>query len=139
MKAFKLVVLTLFILCMDSVVRFFVLVLQKNSYYLGYLESVPRFLHEYLSFTLFYLFNTNLLYLILIGIYSAVVERVPRKRIMYVALGSAMALLMYIAYANHFYVEFIEKQFYPLLLSYPLLGGIFGYFYFNIFQKGKES
>ena len=132
MKTVKLIGFVLLLLLIDSAVRFLILITYSQK---QYVDSVGDFFREYLSYTAFHIYYLSLLYWLLVGLYALIARKIPINKKSYVALGAIMALTTYLAYATRFFLELKSKQFYPLVVAYPLLGGLFGAIYYTIYRR----
>ncbi len=131
MKTVKLIGLVFLLLSIDSAIRFLILITYSQK---PYVDSVGDFFREYLSYTAFHSYHLGLIYWILAGTYALIASKIPTNRESYLALGAVIAFAMYLVYATYFFLELRSKQFYPLVIAYPLLGGLFGAIYYNIYR-----
>ncbi|NID09529.1 hypothetical protein [Fibrivirga algicola] len=132
MKTVKLIGLVFLLLLIDSAIRFVILITHSQK---TYVDSVGDFFREYLSFTAFHIYYLGLIYWILAGLYALIASKIPVNRASHLALGAVIALAMYLVYAIYFFLELRSKQFYLLVIAYPLLGGLFGAIYYNIYRR----
>ncbi|MEZ0611672.1 hypothetical protein ACAW74_24390 [Fibrella sp. WM1] len=132
MKTIKLIGLVFLLLSIDSAIRFITLITHSQK---TYVDSVGDFFREYLSYTAFHIYHLGLVFWILAGIYALVASKILVNRESHLALGAVIALATYLVYANYFFLELKSKQFYPLVIAYPLLGGLFGAIYYNIYRR----
>jgi hypothetical protein len=82
-----------------------------------------------------FIFHVGWVYLVAVKVFILFSFLLPNKKMAFIFLGSIIAVLAYVLHAITFSLELEKSQTYTSAIVYPIIGSLFGLFFYNIFKK----